>query len=92
MVETWQEEFDLYREIFPWSAEEDKDRIGQIDWYVDQILLTWQMLEEYNAGRLEQITLSEENQTFVEQMKALDETGVTGEAALALLTAMGAQP
>ena len=50
------------------------------------------MLEEYNAGRLEQITLSEENQAFVEQMKALDETGVTGEAALALLAAMGAQP
>lgn len=92
VAETWQEEFDLYREIFPWSAEEDRDRIGQIDWYVDQILLTWQMLEEYNAGRLEQITLSEENQVFVEQMKALDETGVTGEAALALLAAMGAQP
>ena len=68
------------------------DRIGQIDWYADQILLTWKMLEEYNAGRLEQITLSEENQTFVEQMQALDETGVTGEAALALLAAMGARP
>ena len=57
----------------------------QLSWFADQVALTYEMLMEYNQGRLSPITLTEQNLAFLDRVLALDEVGLNGEEALTFL-------
>ena len=80
--ETWRQEFDLYESTIRSLPMEDIDQTG---WLVGQMALTYDMLKEYNQGRLSQITLSEQNLAFLDRILAADQAGLEGEEALNFL-------
>ena len=61
---------------------EELDKAG---WFAGQMALTYEMLVEYNQGRLSPITLTEQNLAFLDRVLALDEVGLNGEEALTFL-------
>ncbi|MCI8479018.1 MAG: O-antigen ligase family protein, partial [Oscillospiraceae bacterium] len=76
--ETWQEEFSLYETAFHelrWNKFQD------IPWFAGQVRQTYEMLIHYNTKRLEQIHLTGRNLQFLDQMLALESSGLEGEQA-----------
>ena len=60
--------------------------------YLSGICQTGDWLEEFNQGRMEQITLSEENQNFLEAARLAATTGSSNESSYILIgQAAGAQ-
>ena len=47
-------------------------------------------LEQFNQGRMEQITLSEENQAFLDGAFQIRDQGITGDSAFQLLVMLSA--
>ena len=62
---SWQDLFTLYEQVFP--GEENADAA----WFAQQSLELYYMLQDYNDGRMEQITLTEENLAFIQRMQAI---------------------
>lgn len=79
---TWQQEFSLYEVAMRDLSLNAPD---QLSWFADQVALTYEMLVEYNQGRLSPITLSDQNLAFLDRVLALDEVGLNGEEALTFL-------
>lgn len=79
---TWQQEFNLYEAAMRNLSIEELDKVG---WFAGQVALTYEMLVEYNQGRLSPITLTEQNLAFLDRVLALDEVGLNGEEALTFL-------
>ncbi|MBM6977551.1 O-antigen ligase family protein [Intestinimonas butyriciproducens] len=79
---TWQQEFSLYEVAMRDLSLNAPD---QLSWFADQVALTYEMLMEYNQGRLSPITLTEQNLAFLDRVLALDEVGLNGEEALTFL-------
>lgn len=80
-AEVWQQEFSLYETLIDsLSREEDEN----LSWFAEEIGKTCDMLEEYNAGRLEQITLTDRNLAFLDRILLLRDTGLTGAEARSL--------
>ena len=44
---------------------------GIAAWFAQQSLQLYDMLQTYNDGRMEQITLTEENEAFIQRMQAI---------------------
>lgn len=65
LAETWQTEFALYETMMAHLPSEEQARI---QWFADQVMETEQMLADYNAGRMEQITLTEANLAFLSRI------------------------
>lgn len=61
----WQEIFFLYEGFFPGEEAENAA------WYAQQVLMFYDMLQQYNDGRMEQITLVDQNMTFIQHMQHL---------------------
>lgn len=61
----WQDTFQFYETIFPGA--EDPDAV----WFAQQSLQLYDMLQKYDQGRLEQITLTQENMNFIKAMQTV---------------------
>ena len=61
---TWQQEFNLYEAAMRNHSIEELDKVG---WFAGQVALTYEMLVEYNQGRLSPITLTEQNLAFLDR-------------------------
>ena len=84
-VSTWRDQFSLYEQVFcPYGAE-GAWNVDSAQWYADQILQTYDMLVDYNRGRLEFITLTPQNNAFLNRVLALRDAGAEGQEAAALL-------
>ena len=82
---TWRQEFDLYETaVLSLPA----DALGKLDWFADQISLTYDMLVDYNKGRMEQIKLSENNLRFLDRILTLAATDLTGQDAVDFMERM----
>ena len=81
--EAWQTEFDLYQQIYLTGGE---TALEQAPWIGEQILETWDMLEEHNAQTLIPVTLREDTMVFLDRVRIIVQEELTGEAALVLLT------
>ena len=57
--------FFLYEGFFPGEEAENAA------WYAQQVLMFYDMLQQYNDGRMEQITLVDQNMTFIQHMQHL---------------------
>lgn len=79
---TWQEEFSLYEEAL---RSDPEGVLDDIQWFADQVLQTEQMMHDYNADRMEPVTLTGDNLAFLERIQAVKATGATGADAAALL-------
>lgn len=87
-VSTWRDQFSLYEQVFcPYGAE-GAWGVDSAQWYAGQILQTYDMLVDYNRGRLEFITLSAQNNAFLNRVLALRDAGAEGQEAAALLRAL----
>ncbi len=82
MSRTWQEEFSLYEEAL---RSDPEGVLDDIQWFADQVLQTEQMMHDYNADRMEPVTLTGDNLAFLERIQAVKATGATGADAAALL-------
>lgn len=85
--EAWNLQLNFYRtEVLPAAS------AGYMDEFVDGVLALKDYLEEYSQGRLEEIQLSEENQSFLNAVSSAKENNVPADGVYLLLTAMfGAQ-
>ena len=87
-VSTWRDQFSLYEQVFcPYGAE-GAWNVDSAQWYAGQILQTYDMLVDYNRGRLEFITLTAQNNAFLNRVLALRDAGAEGQEAAALLRAL----
>ncbi|MCI8478393.1 MAG: O-antigen ligase family protein [Oscillospiraceae bacterium] len=80
---TWQEEFSLYETAFNslrWNESPD------FPWFAGQVRQTYEMLTAHNRERLEQIRLTDRNLQFLDQMLALETSGLEGEQAFGILS------
>ena len=76
---------EFYRnEVLPAAGAE------HIDEFMDGVLALRDYLTEYSQGRLEEIQLTEENQSFLSMVSSAEENGISGEAAYVLLTTLAA--
>ena len=83
--ESWNLQLDFYRnEVLPTAGAE---HIGE---FMDGVLALRDYLTEYSQGRLEEIQLTEENQSFLSMVSSAEENGISGEAAYVLLTTLAA--
>lgn len=67
--EHWQELFYLYESIFPGESGENAN------WFAQRSLDLYHMLQEFNDGRMEQITLTEQNEAFIQRLLAMSAAG-----------------
>ena len=81
--EAWQTEFDLYQQIYLTGGD---TALEQAPWIGEQILETWEMLEEHNAQSLIPVTLREDTMVFLDRVRVIVQENITGEAVLVLLT------
>lgn len=87
-VSTWRDQFSLYEQVFcPYGAE-GAWNVDSAQWYAGQILQTYDMLVDYNRGRLEFIMLTAQNNAFLNRVLALRDAGAEGQEAAALLRAL----
>lgn len=63
--ECWQELFHLYESFFPGEDSENAS------WYAQQVLLLYDMLQEFNEGRMQQIVLDEGSTVFIQYMQQI---------------------
>ena len=80
--EAWQAEFDLYQQIYLTGG---AAALEQAPWIGEQILETWDMLEEHNAQSLIPVTLREDTMVFLDRVRVIVQENITGEAVLVLL-------
>ena len=81
-ADAWRQEFDLYETaLLPLSP----DNQFQVNWMAKQIQQTYEMLTEYNQGRLEYITLSDQNLRFLNRVLTLAATDLNGQEGLDFL-------
>ena len=78
-VDAWNSIFNLHRQAFQQLSGEE------IDAFVSGVCAMGDRLEQFNQGRMEQITLSEENQAFLDAALQIQELGLSGESAYAAL-------
>lgn len=85
--EAWNLQLDFYRaEVLPAAGAEHMDE------FAEGVLALKDYLEEYSRGRLEEISLSEENRSLLNAVSSAKENGVPGDGLYLLLMAMfGAQ-
>ncbi|MCI8479020.1 MAG: hypothetical protein HFE97_11935, partial [Oscillospiraceae bacterium] len=76
--ETWQEELSLYETAFNGLRWND---FSDFPWFAGQVRQTYEMLATHNQGRLGQIHLTDRNLQFLDQMLALESSGLEGEQA-----------
>lgn len=70
--EAWNLQFDFYRnEVLPAAGEEEMER------FLDGVGQTMEYLEAYSQGRLEEIELTEENQSFLAAVTSVREAGMS---------------
>lgn len=60
--------------------------VEHIDMFIDGVLALQDYLEEYSQGRLEEIVLSDENQTFLKAVASAREAGMPAEGTYLYLT------
>ena len=77
--DAWNSAFNLYRQAYAQLDAEDMTD------YLSGICQTGDWLEEFNQGRMEQITLSEANQNFLEVARLAISTGSVGEREYVLI-------
>lgn len=63
--QAWQEQFSIYEAVFASGAVEDPA------WFAGQCLETYEQLLTFNEGRMGPVSLTAENEAFLEQMRAL---------------------
>ncbi len=79
--DAWNQQFEFYREtVLPAVGADNVTAV------VDGTLSLRDFLTEFSEGRIEEIQLTAENQAFLSWAEAVKEQGLTGEAALVLLT------
>lgn len=84
--EAWNLQMNFYRnEVLPAAGTE------HIDEFMDGVLGLRDYLTEYSQGRLEEIQLTEENQSFLSMVSSMEENGISGETAYMLLAALTAE-
>lgn len=77
----WNLQMDFYRmTVLPAMT---KESVGI---YMDGVQALAEKLADYNIGRMETVSLNEENTKFLQSVVSLQESGIGGEQALALLT------
>ena len=81
-ADAWQQEFDLYETALLTLS---PDNQLQVNWMAKQIQRTYEMLTEYNQGRLEYITLSDQNLRFLNRVLTLAATDFNGQEGLDFL-------
>ena len=77
--DAWNSVFHLYRQAYQQLAPEDMEE------YVSGICQTGDWLEQFNQGRMEQIVLTADNQSFLETVRTAASAGAGGESVYALL-------
>ena len=80
----WNMQLDFYREAVLIAVEP-----SDLDVYFDGVQALEDYLEEYNAGRMEQIQLTEENQAFLALVDSVRESGLSNEDAYVQLLTGG---
>lgn len=80
--ECWNLQLDFYREEVL-----DAMNPEQMDVYLEGVMATKAMMDEFSVGRLEKIALSDENQAYLELIESVVSGGLTGDAAYDLLMA-----
>lgn len=79
--DAWNLQLDFYRnEVLPAAGAENMDA------FIDGVLALRDYLAAYSEGRLEEIVLTEENQTFLHNVAEMREGGVPNDMAYLLLT------
>lgn len=81
----WRQEFDLYETALLSLPAED---LSRMNWFAEQVSLTYDMLVAFNQGRLEQIELSENNLRFLDRILTLAATDLSGQDAVDFLDRM----
>lgn len=79
-AEAWQGEFDLYEDLAG-----DGFILENVQWYCDQVLEMYGQFQSFNEGRLEQLRLTDANLAFLERVRAVKDSGATGDAAAEML-------
>ena len=81
--DAWNLQFDFYRqEVLPAMDSEN------MALFVREVLATGDYMEEYSAGRLESIALTEENQAFLDACATAQENNLPGDIAKLFLTSV----
>ena len=80
----WNMQLDFYREAVLIAVEP-----SDLDVYFDGVQALEDYLEEYNAGRMDQIQLTEENQAFLALVDSVRESGLSNEDAYVQLLTGG---
>lgn len=78
----WQYEFELYEAAVQGLSGSALERL---DWFAGQIRRTYDMLVEYNQGRLERITLTGPNLRFLDRILTVEASGLSGQEAVELM-------
>lgn len=78
-AEAWNSIFNLHRQAFHQLSGDEMDA------FVSGVCAMGDRLEQFNQGRMEQITLSEENQALLDAALQAQELGLSGESAYAAL-------
>ena len=81
--DAWNLQFDFYRqEVLPAMDGEN------MELFIREVLATGDYMEEYSAGRLEAITLTEENKAFLDACATAQENNLPGDIAKLFLTSV----
>ena len=75
-AEAWRQEFSLYENALVTLSSDD---LSRLNWMAGEIRQTYEMLREYNQGRLEYITLSDQNLSFLNRVLTLAATDLNGQ-------------
>lgn len=82
--DAWNQQFDSYRlEVLPTIGPED------VDTFVNGVLNLQADLEAFSEGRIEEIKITAENQTFISQVESIREKDMDGPVALLYLSVFG---
>ena len=83
-VDAWNSIFNLHRQAVNQLSGEE------MEVFVAGLCAMGERLEQFNQGRMEQITLSEENQAFLDGAFQIRDQGITGDSAFQLLVMLSA--